>query len=404
MAPFMTAVARLFDVRQPAELHQKQSRTGPLIALHSQGQPVWTPRDYAALAREGFVQNAVVYRCVRMISEAAASVPLVLFEGKQQSEDHPLLTLLKQPNAVDCAPDLFEAWYGYLLVAGNAFLEVVSVAGTARELHVLRPDRMRIVPGPDGWPQAYEYSAGGDTVRFAQDVEAGVRPILHMALFNPINDHYGMSPLEAAAFGVDIHNAAGAWNKALLDNSARPSGALVYTSSEGNLAPEQYDRLKDELETSFQGMLNAGRPLLLEGGLDWKPMGFSPKDMDFIEAKYVAAREIALALGVPPMLLGIPGDNTFANFAEANRTFWRQTVVPLVTRTAKALSGWLGPAFGEVLELKPDLDRIQALSTEREALWERVRKAEFLTINEKRAAVGLGPIDGGDRLDGDASA
>lgn len=398
MAPLLTAVARLFEGRTPAAPQHKQSRTGPLIALHTQGQPVWTPRDYAALAREGFAKNAVVYRCVRMISEAAASVPLVLFEGRQQLDAHDLLALLRQPNAMDCAPDLFEAWYGFLLTAGNAFMEAVVVAGRVRELHVLRPDRVKVVPGADGWPQAYEYTAGGDTVRFAQDAEAGVRPILHMALFHPVNDHYGMSPLEAAAFGIDIHNAAGAWNKALLDNSARPSGALVYTSGEGNLTGEQYERLKAELEQSFQGTLNAGRPLLLEGGLDWKSMGLSPKDMDFIEAKYVAAREIALALGVPPMLLGIPGDNTFANYAEANRTFWRQTILPLVTRTAKALSGWLGPAFGEALELRPDLDRIQALNTEREALWERVRKADFLTINEKRAAVGLAPIDGGDRL------
>jgi phage portal protein BeeE len=117
---------------------------------------------------------------------------------------------------------------------------------------------------------------------------------------------------------------------------------------------------------------------------------------------------VALALGVPPMLLGIPGDNTYANYAEANRSFWRQSVLPLVGRTAKALSAWLAPAFAEAgegvltsaasLELRPDLDAVEALSTEREALWERVRASDFLTINEKRAAVGYGAIDGGDAL------
>ncbi len=306
-------------------------------------------------------------------------------------DEHPLLSLLARPNATQCAPDLFEAWYGYLLVAGNAYMEAVSVSGAVRELHVLRPDRMKVIPGADGWPEGYEYTASGQSVRFPQDAEQGVRPILHMALFHPDNDHYGLSPLEAAATAVDIHNAAGGWNKALLDNSARPSGALVYQGKDGALTGEQYDRLKEELEGSFQGTANAGRPLLLEGGLDWKAMSLSPKDMDFIEAKYVAAREIALALGVPPMLLGIPGDNTFANYQEANRTFWRQTVLPLVGRTSKALAGWLG----EGVELRPDLDKIEALSVEREALWERVRKADFLTVNEKRAAVGFGPVVGG---------
>ena len=145
--------------------------------------------------------------------------------------------------------------------------------------------------------------------------------MLHQKLFHPLIDHYGLSPIEAAATAIDIHNSASRWNKALLDNSARPSGALVYASRDGNLTTEQYNRLKGELETQFQGASNAGRPLLLEGGLDWKSMSMSPKDLDFIEAKHGAAREIALALGVPPMLLGIPGDNTFSNYQEANRTF-----------------------------------------------------------------------------------
>jgi HK97 family phage portal protein len=221
---------------------------------------------------------------------------------------------------------------------------------------------------------------------------------LHQTFFHPLDDHYGMSPIEAAATAIDIHNKASAWNKALLDNAARPSGALVYTATDGNLTPDQFARLKDELETSFQGAANAGRPLLLEGGLDWKAMSFSPKDMDFIEAKNVAAREIALALGVPPMLLGIPGDNTFANFQEANRTFWRQSVLPLVSRTLKAISAWLGPQFGRELHLRPDLDRIDALACEREALWNRLKDSPFLTLNEKRAAAGYGPMDGGDNL------
>ena len=120
-------------------------------------------------------------------------------------------------------------------------------------------------------------------------------------------------------------------------------------------------------------------------------MSLSPKDMDFIEAKHTAAREIALALGVPPMLLGIPGDNTYSNYQEATRSLWRQTVLPLATRTAKALSTWLSPAYGAPLELRPDLDAIEALSPEREALWSRIDKATFLTPNEKRTAVGYGP-------------
>lgn len=373
----------------------KASATTALFAMHHTGQPVWSPRDYAAFAREGYARNAIVYRAVRMISEAAASVPLRLFEGGAEIDEHPMLSLLAHPNAAACGPDLLEDWYGYLLIAGNAYMEAVSVGDGVRELHVLRPDRMKVVPGRDGWPEAYEYTANGQATRFAQSPEAGVRPILHMALFNPSNDYYGMSPVEAASSAIDLHNAASGWNKALLDNAARPSGALVYGTG-GHMTEEQFARLKSELEDNYQGAVNAGRPMLLEGGLDWKTMSLSPQEMDFIEAKHAAAREIALALGVPPMLLGIPGDNTYANYAEANRVLWRQTILPLATRTAKALAGWLGPQFGDRLDLRPAIDQIDALSGDRATLWDRLQRVDFLTVDEKRAAVEYGPLGAGE--------
>ncbi len=291
------------------------------------------------------------------------------------------------------------------MVAGNAYIEAVSLdsggsaAGdvTVRELHTLRPDRMKVVPGSDGWPEAYEYTAGGRTVRFTDPGEGALSPILQLSLFHPLDDHYGFAPVEAAAVALDLHNAAGNWNKALLDNSARPSGALVYTAKDGgNLSAEQYERLKAELETGFTGAARAGRPLLLEGGLDWKAMSLSPKDMDFLEAKNSAAREIALAFGVPPMLLGIPGDNTYANYKEANAAFWRGTVLPLTAKIAGAIGAWLAPAFGDQLRLWFDADQVDALSADREALWARVAAADFLTVNEKRAAVGYDAVAGGD--------
>jgi HK97 family phage portal protein len=289
-----------------------KSLAGPYFAFDRLGQPAWAPRDYAAFAREGFMQNAILYRSVRMIAESAASVPLLLYQGEEEIADHPLLHLIARPNPACSAPDLLESWYGFLLVSGNAYLEAVAVGDDIRELHTLRPDRMKVVPGADGWPAAFDYTVDNKTLRLGGEAVPGVRRVLHSKLFHPLNDHYGLSPIEAAASAVDIHNTASRWNKALLDNSARPSGALVYTARDGNLTIEQYDRLKAELEQGFQGAAKAGRPLLLEGGLDWKSMSMSPKDMDFIEAKHVAAREIALALGVPPMLLGIPGDNTYA--------------------------------------------------------------------------------------------
>jgi HK97 family phage portal protein len=377
----------------------KASRTAQVLAFASNGRARWTPRDYAALAREGYLANAVVHRAVRLVAENAASCAFLLYEGAREPDDHALSRLLARPNARQDGASFLEAVYAHMLLAGNAYVEAVMLDGEVRELHALRPDRMRVVPGADGWPEAYEYAVAGRSVRFDQ-LAAPLPPILHLTFFHPLDDHYGLAPIEAAAVAVDTHNSAAKWNKALLDNAARPSGALVYAGPEGAvLSDQQFERLKRELTDTYQGAANAGRPLLLEGGLDWKAMSLTPKDMDFLEAKHAAAREIALAFGVPPMLLGIPGDNTFANFQEANRVFWRQTVLPLASRTGAALAQWLAPAFGEGLRLVVDVDRIDALAADRAALWERVASAPFLTLNEKREATGYAPRADGDRLE-----
>ncbi len=377
---------------------RKASATGPVMAWHGAGRVAWSPRDTVSLTRTGFTGNPVGFRCVRMLAEAAAALPLVLQDTGQRYARHPLLDLLRRPNPAQGQGDLLEALYGQVLLTGNGYVEAVGggEGSVPVELHVLRSDRMSVVPGADGWPVAYEYAVGGRRHRF--DLRGGPTAVCHLKSFHPQDDHYGFSPLQAAAQAVDVHNAASRWSKALLDNAARPSGAIVYKGAEGqgSLSGDQYDRLVSEMESHHQGARNAGRPMLLEGGLDWKPMGFSPSDMEFQQTKEAAAREIALAFGVPPMLLGIPGDATYANYAEANRAFYRLTVLPLVGRVTGALSEWLSGFAGEALELRADLDQVPALAGERDAQWSRVARAGFLSTAEKRALLGLPALEAGD--------
>jgi HK97 family phage portal protein len=375
---------------------RKASATGALVAFQSGGRAAWSPRDTVSLTRSGFCGNPVGFRAVKLIAEAAAALPLVVQDAERRYAEHPLADLLARPNAGQGRAELLEALYGQLLLSGNGYLE--AVAGSAawpQELHVLRSDRMSVVPGADGWPVAYDYALGGRSHRFA--VEEGASPICHIRNFHPQDDHYGFSPLQAAATALDVHGAASRWSKALLDNAARPSGAIVYRGAEGEgkLSDDQYDRLLGEMELHHQGARNAGRPMLLEGGLDWKPMGFSPADMEFQKTKESAAREIALAFGVPPMLLGIPGEATYANYQEAHRAFYRLTVLPLAARVTASLGGWLSILAGEAVQLAPDLDQVPALAAERDAQWARVCNADFLSEAEKRALLGL-PAGGGD--------
>jgi len=374
----------------------KASATGKIAAWGAAGRSVWGARDTVTLTRTGFTANPVGFRAVKMIAEAAAALPLVLQDAERRYDVHPVLDLIQRPNGAQGRAELFEALFGQLLLTGNGYVEAVGGEAGPVELHVLRSDRMTLVPGADGWPVAYDYTVGGRKHRFT--VGDGPSPVCHIKSFHPQDDHYGLSPMQAAATALDVHNAASRWSKALLDNAARPSGAIIYKGADGQsqLSNDQYDRLLSEMESQHQGARNAGRPMLLEGGLDWKPMGFSPSDMEFQKTKEAAAREIAIAFGVPPMLLGIPGDATYANYQEANRAFYRLTVLPLVTRVAGSISDWLGDFGGERFDLKPDLDQVAALSTERDAQWKRVAAATFLSDSEKRHLLGLPSLEVGD--------
>jgi HK97 family phage portal protein len=380
----------LFNRAAKAAPDQKASATGGVVAFHAGGRVAWSSRDTVALTKSGFSCNPVGFRCVKMIAEAAAALPLVLQDEARRFDVHPLLDLLARPNGAQGRADLFENLFGQLLLSGDGYLEAVfGESGMPLELHVLRSDRMSLVPGANGWPVAYEYKVGSRKHRF--DVSGETQPICHVRLFNPQDDHYGLSPMQAAASALDVHNSASRWSKSLLDNAARPLGAIVYkgVDGQGHLGADQYERLLDEMASHHQGAANAGRPMLLEGGLDWKPMGFSPSDMEFQKTKESAAREVALAFGVPPMLLGLPGDATFANYQEAHRAFYRLTVLPLASKVLASVSNWLAGFSGDGARLVPDLDGVPALATEREAQWRRVSNADFLSVAEKRALLGL---------------
>jgi HK97 family phage portal protein len=278
----------------------------------------------------------------------------------------------------------------HLLLHGNAYVQLIAGAdGMPAELFALRPERVSVEADARGWPAAYLYRVGESVTRLSPQDGAGRTGVLHIKALHPLDDHYGLGCTGAAAGAVAIHNAATVWNKALLDNAARPSGAMVYDPDDGSvLSPEQFERVKREMEIAFAGAANAGRPMLLEGGLRWQSMSLTPAEMDFVGLKAAAAREIALAFGVPPMLMGLPGDNSYANYREANKALWRQAILPLVAKIAGALAQGLDD-WWPGLWIEADLDAVPALSDERAALWERVAAADFLSAEEKKAMLGI---------------
>ncbi len=383
----------------------KASRAGPLIALQQPGRAVWSPRRFDAFAEEAYQRNVIGFRAINQVTRSAASVPWRLARRRGQSlhrlEAHPLLDLLGRPNPMMARSEFIEAVVGFYLIAGNAFIEAAPGTGEPRELWPLRPDRMKVVAGKTGLPKGYVFTLGGAERRWDADPVSGRAPILHLKTFHPLDDWYGLSPVEPAGFAIDQRNESDKWNMALLQNGARPSGALVYQPQGGaaaNLSDEQFARLRQEIAEQYGGAKNAGRPMLLDGGLTWQEMSLSPKDMDFLEARHAASRDVAQAFGVPPQLLGIPGDNTYSNYQEARLALWEETVIPLLRHLRDEFNAWLAPRFGEDLALEVDLDEIPALTLRREKTWARVRAAEFLTLNEKRKLAGFAPVAGGDRV------
>lgn len=389
-------------------LESKYSQAQPLIYLMFAGQTrgVWTKRNFAQYSDDAYKRNAVAFKAINEVARGAAKIPLKVMRGAvngkggtELPDTHPLCRLLRKPNARQSEAWFRESVIAYLMLSGNTYVEGVGPDnGPPRELWSLRPDRMKVQPGPYG-PAGYIYEVNGQIKTWANDPIDGASQIMHLKFFNPLDDWYGMSPIEAAAYSVDAHNMAGEWNQALLQNGCKPSGMLVYKPGEGappNLSDKQREALKEELNAAQAGTRNAGRPLLLEGGLEWQQISLSPSDMDWINGKHVNAREIAMALGVPPQILGIPGDNTYSNYQEARQALYQDTIIPLNASYIDGLNSWLAPAFGEDLTIVQDTENLPALALVRKARWDSVQNSTWMTTNEKRVATGMEELEGDD--------
>lgn len=362
------------------------------------GKPAWTPCTYGRLAEEGYEKNVIVYRCINLIAKNLAMPPWILYRNDREIDHHPLRTLIDNPNPFQTRTAFLEALTSYLLLDGNAYVQAVGPAHLPQELFLLRPDRMQIMMGDGVMPRGYVYQVDSKKSYFPVDPETGASSILHLKLFHPRHDWYGLSPIQAAASAIDQHNAVGAHNLSLLQNGGRPTGALVMPGQDG-LTDEQRAQLQETVRSLYQGTENSGKILVLEGGMKWGEMGLTPKDLDFIAGKHVSTREIAQAFGVPSMLVGVPGDSTFSNYREARFHLWEDTVLPLLHMVMEEINRWIVPAYGHQLAFSYDADQIPALGCRRERLWSRIEEATFLTMNEKRAALGYSPLGKGDALE-----
>lgn len=372
----------------------KESQAWRAIFLLSQGQATWWDNSrYDLLVKEGFEKDITVYAAIMEVAHGVSGLRWQLFtKGKKGRREevlgHPMLQLLRRPNPLQGQSEFFEFLVGYLLISGNSYVEAAGPEGKPpMELWPLRPDRMKVLPHPRLMVGGYRHAVGGVN----QDFEPA--SVLHMRLFSAMNDYYGTSPLAIASRAVDIDVEGMNFTKSLLANAACPASSF---STEGALTPDQREYLKTQITEQYIGAKNAGRPLILEGGLSFTPIAWNPKDTGLLEWRKLSKLEICQAFQVPPELLGDQANKTYANYAEARKAFYMETVLPLADRVRDALQRWLVPAFDATLELDYNRDAVEAIKEDRLALWGQLTASTWLTINEKRKQAGFDEVPTGD--------
>lgn len=382
---------------------KEDPRYATLLALLSKN-PAWTKTDIANLTKVGYMNCTTVFACVSMITEAAASVPWALFRrpstssGKKELlEQHDILNLLRRPNPQEGGASFTKNTLAFFLITGNSYITGVGPeVGPPTELYTLRPDRTQVMPGNSANPiRGYRYTVNG----VPRKPDFSSEEVLHLKTFHPLDDWYGLSPIEAAAKEIDIVTIGREWNMKLLQNDAQPPGAL---SAEGTLSEEQRIAMKKELKESIQGHKNVGVPLVLEGGLKWQPFAFSPRDMSWLQSDKMTTRKICSVFKVAPELIGDAAQKTYANYQEARKALYMEAVIPLLVYYRDELNNWLVPLWGDDnLYLDFDKNSIEAIREELSAIYTRQKEAYWRTIDQKRVACGdaeIGEAAGGNLI------
>lgn len=365
------------------------------------GSANWSARNYSAYAIEGFSENAIVYRCVDYRASFIDNLEWVLTNSRGNViTAHPLLSLIKRPNTKPDSNNFFYDLMAYLDIAGNGYIFANRDGDSPpRELLLLRPDRVNPKVDNQGYLTHYEYIGGylngTPTNRriFPVNFVDGSCDLIHWKTFNPMEEFVGMSVISPAAKSTDCFNESLNHIKATLENKGTASGIFTTTQP---LHPDSQQSLRSSINEFKVGGKRQGEDMILHSGLTYQRVGATPQELETTQGVIEQARLIAQAFGVPEQLVGIPGSQTYANYAEARLSFTENTMLPIAGNLEQLLNDKLVPMFGKNLILKYDKGKISALEEKRNNTMGMLKDVNYLTINEKRKLVGFDPIEGGD--------
>jgi HK97 family phage portal protein len=340
-----------------------------------------------------------VYAAVNAIAQEAAKQRPYLYVNLGQAEHeqtplphtHPLCRLMENPNPWLTA---WEMWYltiVYLELTGNCFWYVAPLhfgdkkLGTPAEIWIVPTPWVKVIPDAKEYVKAYEIAAPGTpTQKFDPD------EIIHLKYPNPLNPHYGLSPLQANALTVDAHTELLKSRYQTFVAGPRP-GVVLHT--EQTLTDATVRRLEDKLEQKYAGRENWHRPMVLEQGLKVSPWTLTPAEMDFLNSSKMTRDEILALFRVPPPITGIVENvGLGANIWFGARVmFCEGTIQPKLDLLGQTLTRDLARRYGpdvaiSVPECSPRNQEQRRLDDELDA------KLGIRTYNEIRKSRGLQPI------------
>ena len=360
-------------------------------------KPAWSDWNAGTAIKEGYKSVAWVYACIKQRANAVASVPLVVeryIGGEWQADPNsPLQRLLDYPNPDLDGNEWMRLFVTHLDLDGNTYSLKTRIndRGTPLEIYPMMPQYMKIVAGRERLIAAYEYSQHGKETYPAQD-------IIHCAYTNPDSFYYGMSPLEAAGKAVDVDNAAASWQKISMQNRGIPDGVFSF---EGDMSLEQWEEARQIVREQYAGIAHSRAPWVLSKA-KYQQMSMTPAELDFMGTRQFSMEQICAVYGVPREMIHGMGDANRASGENVRRTFWVDTIVPLLSEIESSLNLTLAREFGSVdqIRIRFDTSSVPALQenyTEKvgnaKALW--AMGVPFNQINE-RLELGFDEIEGGE--------
>ena len=311
------------------------------LAVAQQRIPQSAPLD--AHSARVYAQSPWVYIAINRIAEAGALVPLKVYrlQGERRIgiDNHPLEQLLACPNPLTSRFELIEQTLGALELHGNAYwLLVGDERGLPREIWMLRPDRVSVVPDAARVVAGYLYQLDGQTIPLSA-VE-----VLHFQRWHPGNDFYGLSPISAARNAVLSDRHMSDWNRHTFGkDSGVPAGIVNIRDF---ISDSDFERMKREWRSNYGG--TSRRTAFLRGGaVEWQHIGLSHSDLDFLQGRRAQRDEILNIFGIP---VGLVSENaTEANAVVAERQFIERTLYPKLVRLAEKISAELLPFYGQGL-------------------------------------------------------